>query len=162
MAKTPRRQWECTVCGERIVFSRLVSCKGGCGALYFCSEEHAELCARKLGHDEEECSRMRHQREEAERLGAGDPEGEWPWAEACAETRGLGVLEAMGSSETGALGCEATCRDCGDGFPIASSVRFPLSPSGRENAQGAPTPGWRSYYREAGLPPSSLSDSVLA
>ena len=155
MAKTPRRQWECTVCGERIVFSRLLSCKGGCGALYFCSEEHAELCARKLGHDEEECSRMRRQREEAERLGAGDPEGEWPWAEACAETRGLGVLEAMGSSETGALGCEATCRDCGDGFLIASSVRFPLSPSGRENAQGAPTPGWRSYYREAGLPPSS-------
>lgn len=67
----------CQACGKPLLMNRSFPCPG-CSALVYCTRSHAQLGAR-MGHDVEECSRMRLQMRRAQvRLLLSAPPGHHP------------------------------------------------------------------------------------
>ena len=146
-------RYECQLCGTEDAH---VPCPRGCGAVSFCSPEHAALFAAH-GHDEAQCARMATHVAAAPFLRAGVP---FPWAKQTVDAVEAGTatlceaLATLGVHNQGPFRRECACRAAGP-FGSLQPIGFPVTQAagggGDEAATVLPT-DWAAFYALRGWP----------
>ena len=139
-------RYECQLCGTKDAH---VPCPRGCGAVFFCSHEHAALFAAQ-GHDEAQCARMATDVAAAPFLRASVP---FPWAKQTMDAVEAGTttlceaLATLGVHNQGPFRRECACWAAGP-FGSLPPIGFPVTQvvgEGGDEATTLPT-DWAAFY----------------
>lgn len=148
--------FECQLCGT----DAHVPCPRGCGAVFFCSAQHAAQHALH-GHDEAQCARLATHVAATPALRAEVP---FPWAKHTIDVVEAGTetlcesLTTLGVHNLGPFRRECACGVAGPWGslqPVGFSVTQAAGGGGDGAATGVPT-NWAAFYAQRGWPLDSL------
>jgi hypothetical protein len=150
-------RFECQLCGTEDAH---VPCPRGCGAVFYCSRDHAALFAAH-GHDEAQCARMATHVAAAPTLRADVP---FPWARHTVDAVEAGTatlcdaLATLGVHNQGPFRRECACGAAGP-FGELQPIGFTVTQEGGggedEAATVLPT-DWAAFYAQRRWPLHSL------